>query len=86
VKLLRNAKEITVKLRNNPDLVLSRDASLETGRYEVNIRQDNGADDGNSLTPHEARRLARALVAMADHVDGSNREVYGKRRPRRPNA
>lgn len=73
---IRKEKTVTVKLRRNPDLVLSRDASLETGRYEVNIRQNHDMDDGNSMTPHEARRLARAILRMADHVDGSNRDAF----------
>lgn len=72
---IRDAKTTVVKLRNNADLVLSRDASITTGRYEINVRQDNGTDDGDSMTAHEARRFARALVAMADHIDASNREV-----------
>lgn len=72
---IRGAKTVVVKFRNNADLVLARDASIETGRYEVNMRQDNGADDGDSMTPYEARKLARALVAMADHVEASNREA-----------
>ena len=72
---IRAAKAVVVKLRRNADLALTRDVSLETGRYEVNVRQDNGADDGNSMTPHEARRLARALMKLADHVEGSNKDA-----------
>lgn len=71
-----NVKPIIIRPRHNPPLAVFRDASLVTGHYTVCIRQDDNAlDDGNMMTPIEARRLAMALNKMADLVERSNREI-----------
>jgi hypothetical protein len=75
--MMGSMKLKTIKLRHDVDLWLQVTATLTHGRAVVNLRRDDGADDGSLLTSGEARRLAAALNRYADLAD----EVNG-RKPR----
>lgn len=58
-----------VKLRHEPDLVITATVEINHGRPIVEVRPDNGWDDPFNLTPREARSLARKLSIVADQAD-----------------
>lgn len=62
-------REKTVKLTQAPDFRVGITASMETGRYVVELRADNGHDDGALMTPAQALALSRALESYASHAD-----------------
>jgi len=71
-------RERLVKMTQAPDYRVGLTASLETGRYVVELRPDNGWDDGTIMTPAQARNLARALdayAAIADKAQARLREA-----------
>lgn len=65
-------KPKVIKLKHDVGLWLQRTAELDRGRYVVEMRKDNGHDDGTLITAREARTLARALNKLADSVDEGN--------------
>lgn len=65
----------TIKQRHDVGIWLQLTAEIEHGRYIVNMRPDDGADDGTLLTATEARRLSAALLKFADAADKANGRV-----------
>ncbi len=59
--------------------VVQTTASLETGRYVVGIRVDDGACDDVCLTPRRARALARALDRFATRTERLQAALKRKR-------
>ncbi len=72
-------REKTVKLTQAPDFIVGLTASLESGRYVVELRADNGHDDGTLLTPSQARNVAHALEQYADLADLEQAKLRRKR-------
>ena len=65
-------KTKTIKQQHDVGLWLQLTVELERGRYVVEMRPDNGRDDGTLLTAAEARRLSKALLVFADGADREN--------------
>lgn len=62
----------TIKQQHDVGLWLQLTVELDRGKYVVEMRPDNGYDDGTLLTASEARRLSKALLAFADGADKAN--------------
>ena len=58
-------KTITIKPRDNPDLEIDATVNVMTGRPVVAVHQSPLQEDV-TLSPIEARRVAKALLKAAD--------------------
>lgn len=66
------SKYRTVRQRHDVGIWLQLTAEIARGRVVVEMRRDDGYSDGTLLTAAEARRLSRALVALAASADKRN--------------
>lgn len=56
-------RDMVVKMRHMPDVIVDASVSIDTGRPIVGFRLDQ--DDSRHMTPAEARRVATALMRAA---------------------
>lgn len=69
-------RDIVVKMRHMPDVIIDASVSINTGRPIVGFRLDQ--DDSLHMTPAEARRVAAALVKAADCCDAKSAHARSK--------
>ena len=69
-----NSMGKSIKCRHNPEIIVDATHDAFTGRPLVTIWQHNDFIEDIMLTPVEAERLGRALMAAAEKAKASNRE------------
>lgn len=63
-------REVTIRLRHLPDILIGASVSLDSGRPIVDFRIGDGDDE--TLTPTEARRVAAVLLRAAACCDAKS--------------
>jgi len=69
-------KDIVLSAKHLPKVTIGASVSFDTGRPIVEFRC--GDYDESSLTPAEARRMARALVKAAECCDKKSASTKGR--------
>lgn len=69
-------RDLIVRMRHMPDIVIGASVSIDTGHPVVCFRIDN--DDEMPMTASEARRVAAALVKAAQCCEAKS--AYAKSR------